>query len=105
MGTWAWNDECGVAMRRVHSILRGTGHFAAATFKGGESVRLRYVLLSQRVWLAAPSVCAAWEAPPPRAHVANGAEHTICRRLQPRACKLPAALRARTVGLCTLVRA
>ena len=69
--------------------------------KGRAPVRLRSVLLSQRVSLAIPSVCAAWEALPPRAHLASGAEHTFRRRLRPGACELPAVLSARTVGLCS----
>ena len=46
----------------------GSADLRLRLLKGRAPVRLRSVLLSQRVSLAIPSVCAAWEAlPPPRA--------------------------------------
>ena len=68
----------------------GSADLRLRLLKGRAPVRLRSVLLSQRVSLAIPSVCAAWEALPPRAHLASGAEHTFRRRLRPGACELPA---------------
>ena len=62
----------------------GSADLRLRLLKGRAPVRLRSVLLSQRVSLAIPSVCAAW------AHLASGAAYTFRRRLRPGACELPA---------------